>query len=97
MSADRIRIRLEPLSVELDVPRGSSLVAALATHGFEFPCGGMGECGGCGARVLSGTLPMTERDRESFTPDKLWPAVLPARRNRTVRRGNGRRSCRRIH
>ncbi len=58
-----VRIRLEPLAVEFDVPRGASLVAGLAAHGFEFPCGGMGECGGCGVRVLSGSLPITDADR----------------------------------
>ena len=40
-----VRIRLEPLGVELDVPLDASLVSALAAHGVEFPCGGVGECG----------------------------------------------------
>ena len=68
---DSVRIRLEPLSVELEVPRGASLVAGLAAHGFEFPCGGMGECGGCGVRVLSGSSPVTDADRATFTVDQL--------------------------
>lgn len=67
----RVRIRLEPLAVELEVPRGGSLVAGLAAHGVEFPCGGMGECGGCGVRVLSGSLPVTEADHSIFSPDEL--------------------------
>ncbi len=78
----RLRIRLEPLAVELDVPCGASLVAGLAAHGVEFPCGGMGECGGCGVRVLSGSLPITAADRSSFTPDKLasgWRLACQAR------------------
>jgi uncharacterized 2Fe-2S/4Fe-4S cluster protein (DUF4445 family) len=66
-----VRIRLEPLAVEIDVPRGSTLVAGLAAHGVEFPCGGMGECGGCGVRVLSGSLPVTEADTAAFTPGQL--------------------------
>jgi uncharacterized 2Fe-2S/4Fe-4S cluster protein (DUF4445 family) len=71
MTPDIVRIRLEPLSVEFDVPRGGSLVAGLAAHGVEFPCGGMGECGGCGVRILSGSLPVTEPDREIFAADRL--------------------------
>ena len=82
MTADRVRIRLEPLAVELDVPRGASLVAGLAAHGVEFPCGGMGECGGCGVRVLSGSLPVTEADTAAFTPGQLaagWRLACQAR------------------
>lgn len=71
MNPDHVRVCLEPLSVELDVPRGSSIVSALAAHGFEFPCGGMGECGGCGVRVLSGSLRVSDADRSAFTPDQL--------------------------
>jgi uncharacterized 2Fe-2S/4Fe-4S cluster protein (DUF4445 family) len=77
-----VRIRLEPLSVELDVPRGASLVAGLAAHGFEFPCGGTGECGGCGVRVLSGSLHVTHADRAAFTADQLaagWRLACQAR------------------
>ncbi|MGD0348472.1 MAG: ASKHA domain-containing protein [Terracidiphilus sp.] len=66
-----VRIRLEPLSVEFDLPRGSSLVPSLAAHGIEFPCGGMGECSGCQVRVLSGSLPVTEADAAALTPDQL--------------------------
>ncbi len=71
MTAGSVRIRLEPLAVEFEVPRGGLLVASLAAHGVEFPCGGMGECGGCGVRVLSGSLPATEADRNIFTPEQL--------------------------
>lgn len=65
------RVRLEPLAVEFDVARGASLVDGLAAHGVEFPCGGAGECGGCGVRVLSGSLPVTDADRAVFTADQL--------------------------
>ena len=81
-SPDRVRIRLEPLSVELELPRGGSLVPGLAAHGFEFPCGGMGECSGCQVRVLSGSLPVTEADAATFTPDQLaqgWRLACQAR------------------
>jgi len=81
-STDLIRIRLEPLAVEFNVPRGGSLSAGLAMHGFEFPCGGSGECGGCGVRALSGSLPVTEADRAIFTLEQLtagWRLACQAR------------------
>ena len=80
--SDLVRIRLEPLAVELDVPRGSSLVAALAAHGVEFPCGGTGECGGCGVRLLSGSVTAAEADSSIFTAEQLasgWRLACQAR------------------
>ena len=71
MSADVVRVRLEPLSVEVDVPRGVLLVSSLAEHGVEFPCGGTGLCGGCGVRVLAGSLPVTDADRAAFPTQQL--------------------------
>ncbi len=82
MTPDLVRIRLEPLSVELELPRGGSLVSGLAAHGFEFPCGGTGECSGCQVRVLSGSLPVTEADADSFSVDQLaqgWRLACQAR------------------
>ncbi|MDE3149019.1 MAG: 2Fe-2S iron-sulfur cluster binding domain-containing protein, partial [Acidobacteriota bacterium] len=71
MSAESVRVRLEPLSVEVEAPRGASLVSSLSDHGVEFPCGGTGICGGCGVRVLAGSLPITDADREAFTVEQL--------------------------
>jgi uncharacterized 2Fe-2S/4Fe-4S cluster protein (DUF4445 family) len=82
MSAETVRIRLEPLSVEIEVPRGGSLVSSLAQHGFEFPCGASGLCGGCGVRVLAGSLPITDADREIFAAEELadgWRLACQAR------------------
>ena len=82
MSAEFVRIRLEPLSVEVDVPSGALLVSSLADHGIEFPCGGTGLCGGCGVRVLAGSLPITEADRAAFPAKELaagWRLACQAR------------------
>ena len=81
-SSNLVRIRIEPLSVELDLPRGASLVPGLAAQGVEFPCGGTGECSGCQVRVLSGSLPITEADSAALTPDQLaqgWRLACQAR------------------
>jgi uncharacterized 2Fe-2S/4Fe-4S cluster protein (DUF4445 family) len=71
MSDETVRIRLEPLAVEVDVPRGAPLLSSLANQGVEFPCGGTGICGGCGLRVLAGALPVTEADRAAFTLEEI--------------------------
>jgi len=79
---EKIRIRLEPLAVELEVAAGSELVSTLAEHGFEFPCGATGLCGGCGVRVCSGWLPATAADREHFSIAELsdgWRLACQAR------------------
>lgn len=82
MSGDVVRVRLEPSSAQIDVQRDAPLLAALAQHGFEFPCGGTGLCGGCSVRVLAGSLPQTEADRAFFPADELaagWRLACQAR------------------
>jgi uncharacterized 2Fe-2S/4Fe-4S cluster protein (DUF4445 family) len=82
MSPKTVRIRLEPSSAEVVVPRGALLASSLAQHGFEFPCGGTGLCGGCGVRLLAGSLPVTAADREVFAADELasgWRLACQAR------------------
>lgn len=82
MTGDRVRIRLEPLAKEVDVPCGAPLMAALSGQGIEFPCGETGACGGCGVRVLAGTLPITDADRTAFSKEQLdggWRLACQAR------------------
>lgn len=82
MSGATVRVRLEPSSVEMDVPCGAALLSALAQHGFEFPCGGTGQCGGCSVRVLGGELAVTQADREVFNAAELaagWRLACQAR------------------
>lgn len=82
MKRDSVPIRLEPLAIEVGAPRGASLISVLSERGVEFPCGGTGVCGGCGVRVLSGLLRITEADCEVFTPAELeqgWRLACQAR------------------
>ncbi|MFP5204557.1 MAG: ASKHA domain-containing protein [Acidobacteriota bacterium] len=82
MSKAEVRIRLEPLSIEFAAAPDAPLLSLLADHGFEFPCGGTGTCGGCGVRVLSGSLPVSEADRIAFSSEKLadgWRLACQAR------------------
>jgi uncharacterized 2Fe-2S/4Fe-4S cluster protein (DUF4445 family) len=82
MTTGLVRIRLEPLAIAFDIARDASLAPSLAEHGVEFPCGGEGICGGCGVRVLAGTLPITAADREQFSGQQLaagWRLACQAR------------------
>ena len=71
MSSGMVTIRLEPRGVEVEAASGAALLDVLADHGFEFPCGGSGICGGCAVRVLSGSLPITDVDRDALTADQV--------------------------
>jgi uncharacterized 2Fe-2S/4Fe-4S cluster protein (DUF4445 family) len=71
MSAANVRIRLEPMGIEFDVPPGTPLTGVLSARDFEFPCGGLGICTGCGVRVIAGSLPVTDADGAAFPPEEL--------------------------
>ncbi len=82
MSKAEIPIRLEPLSIEFAAALDAPLLSLLAEHGFEFPCGGAGTCGGCGVRVLSGSLPVSGADEAAFSCEELaggWRLACQAR------------------
>jgi uncharacterized 2Fe-2S/4Fe-4S cluster protein (DUF4445 family) len=82
MNAETVRIRLEPWSVEIEAPRGAPLMPVLSANGVEFPCGGTGVCGGCGVRLLAGTLPVSSEDQARFRPDEIasgWRLACQAR------------------
>ena len=82
MNPETVKVRLEPLAVEVDVPRGAPLISSLSDHGIEFPCGGTGLCGGCGVRVLAGSLVITNADGTAFTSEELsqgWRLACQAR------------------
>jgi uncharacterized 2Fe-2S/4Fe-4S cluster protein (DUF4445 family) len=71
MSAATVRIRLEPLGIDIDVPHGTPLTEVLSAQDFEFPCGGLGTCAGCGVRASAGSLPVTAEDRAAFSSEEL--------------------------
>lgn len=71
MSSAMVRIRLEPLGIEMDVVRGTPLSDVLSAHAFEFPCGGLGTCGGCGVRLTAGSLTVMAEDREAFSAEEI--------------------------
>ena len=82
MMTELVRVRLEPLAIEIEAPRNALLLPLLADHGIEFPCGGEGICGGCRVRVLAGWLPITDADGRHFSSQELvdgWRLACHAR------------------
>jgi uncharacterized 2Fe-2S/4Fe-4S cluster protein (DUF4445 family) len=69
--SETIRIRLRPMGVEFDIPRGTRLQDVLFSYGVEFPCGGRGKCKGCRVRALEGTLPLSPEQTRMLTPDEI--------------------------
>ncbi len=53
---EQVKIRIEPLGKERIVNKGTPLKDILFEYGVEFPCGGMGYCGGCKIKLLSGDV-----------------------------------------
>ena len=95
MNAATVRMRIEPMSVEAEIPRGESLASALPQFGVEFPCGATSLCGGCRVRVLKGSLPTTGPDRLVFSAAELddgWRLACQARAEMPLvsSAGNGR-------
>jgi uncharacterized 2Fe-2S/4Fe-4S cluster protein (DUF4445 family) len=68
---DRVRIRVEPRGLVVEVPRGAELADPLAAEGVELPCGGRGECGGCRVRVVEGALPASREDLGLLGPERV--------------------------
>lgn len=85
--SETIVVTLEPIGLSFTTQRGVLLGEELARHGCEAPCGGHGTCGGCRVRVEAGELPITDRDRQVFTPAELtqgWRLGCAARAHADV-------------
>lgn len=71
MSENKVRIELVPLSAVVEVERGTSLENILTARGMEFPCGGLGTCGGCRVQVLEGQVDPTPDDVATLSAQEL--------------------------
>jgi uncharacterized 2Fe-2S/4Fe-4S cluster protein (DUF4445 family) len=77
-----VHIELLPLGKVLRVKRRTPLQDVLFAHGVEFPCGGRGRCKGCRIKVLAGSLPITEEDKQKLSAAELaegWRLACRAR------------------
>lgn len=68
---NKVRIELVPLGAILEVDRGTILDNVLMTRGMEFPCGGLGTCGGCRVQVLEGQIEATPEDQAVLSQQEL--------------------------
>jgi len=68
---EMVRIELIPLGAILEVQRGMPLQNLLSSHGMEFPCGGIGNCGGCRVQILEGHVEPTPEEQAILSHDEL--------------------------
>jgi uncharacterized 2Fe-2S/4Fe-4S cluster protein (DUF4445 family) len=83
-NANKVWIELAPLGAVLEVDRGAALENVLMTRGMEFPCGGLGTCGGCRVQVLEGQIEATAEDEAALSKEELSDGWRLACRVRTV-------------
>lgn len=67
----KVRIELVPLGAVLEVDRGTVLDNVLMTRGMEFPCGGLGTCGGCRVQVIEGHIEASPEDQAVLSKQEL--------------------------
>jgi uncharacterized 2Fe-2S/4Fe-4S cluster protein (DUF4445 family) len=60
-----------PIGAVMEVERGALLQNFLSAHGMEFPCGGIGTCGGCRVQILEGHAEPVPEEQAYFTPEEL--------------------------
>jgi len=80
----KVRIELSPLGAILEVDRGTILDNVLMTRGMEFPCGGLGTCGGCRVQVIEGQIEASPEDLATLSKEELadgWRLACRARAN----------------
>ncbi len=68
---NKVRIELLPIGAVLEVDRGTLLQNLLSSHGMEFPCGGLGTCGGCRVQILEGRVEATPEERAVLSREDL--------------------------
>jgi uncharacterized 2Fe-2S/4Fe-4S cluster protein (DUF4445 family) len=69
--SNQVRIQLLPIGAVMDVERGALLQNLLSAHGMEFPCGGLGTCGGCRVQILEGYVEPTAEERAVLSREDL--------------------------
>lgn len=81
-----ITIRFEPTGRTVEVPVGSTLLAAarLAEVEIDAPCGGLGRCGSCRVRAEGELSPMTAAERELLGGASVAAGVRLACRTRAL-------------
>src|SRR5271165_7049129 len=68
---NKVRIELMPIGAVIEVEKGAPLQNLLSSHGMEFPCGGLGTCGGCRVQILEGHVEPTPEERAVLSREDL--------------------------
>jgi uncharacterized 2Fe-2S/4Fe-4S cluster protein (DUF4445 family) len=68
---EKVRIELMPIGAVLEVDKGTLLQNLLSNHGMEFPCGGLGTCGGCRVQILEGHVEPTPEEQTLLCREEL--------------------------
>ncbi len=66
-----VTVTLLPSRDQIPTASGTRLNELLAPWGGESPCGGQGTCRGCRVKVISGNMPVTDKQREVLLPREL--------------------------
>ncbi len=71
---DKLRVDLEPVGARVQISRGQTILDAAQAAGVELAavCGGVGLCGKCRVRLMTGrAAPLTEAESEYLSPDEI--------------------------
>ncbi len=67
----KFNVRLEPIGISFLVNSGTPLMDVIHEYGVEFPCGGLGTCGGCKVKLLKGDIPLSDEHRVALSKNEL--------------------------
>jgi uncharacterized 2Fe-2S/4Fe-4S cluster protein (DUF4445 family) len=70
-NSSKVRIELLPIGAVIEVDRGAPLQNLLSSRGMEFPCGGLGTCGGCRVQILEGHAEPSPEERAVLSREDL--------------------------
>ena len=71
---DVLQVDLEPVGARVQIPRDQTLLNAAQAAGVELAavCGGVGFCGKCRVRLMTGqAVPVTEAETEFLSPEEI--------------------------
>lgn len=71
------KVVFKPFNDEILMPEGSTIKEAIIKSGvdFDFPCGGIGNCGKCRIKVLEKSLPPTLKEQNYLTQKELLQGI----------------------
>ena len=68
----KFNVRLEPIGISFLVNSGTPLMDVIHEYGIEFPCGGLGTCGGCKVKLVKGEIPLSDEHRVALSKNEIY-------------------------